>query len=178
MRGYGDWRRALEQSSSGAVLTYNQYDDIIRSESQRFNIRQTWIKAIIGRESTFNPRAYRAEPAINDASIGLMQILMGTARGLGFQGTEEELYDPATNIHYGTMLLAEIAGRCGTNFAAVYSAYNSGGCDNYRTNPIVYRNVEGAIEWLNRFEEEAGEKKTVLVSSKKTNGQPKKKRRR
>ena len=45
-----------------------------------------------------NTYARREEPQISDASYGLGQILYGTARGLGFDGKPDELYDPETNI--------------------------------------------------------------------------------
>lgn len=56
---------------------------------------------LIQQESGFNTRAYRAEPQINDASYGLVQILYGTAKGIGFSGTAEELYEPEVNLTYG-----------------------------------------------------------------------------
>tara|TARA_Y100000034_G_scaffold132392_1_gene195252 strand:- start:52 stop:594 length:543 start_codon:yes stop_codon:yes gene_type:complete len=51
-------------------------------------------------ESSGDPDAVRYEQ--KDHSVGLMQILTGTARWLGFQGDDEELFDPVTNIHWGT----------------------------------------------------------------------------
>jgi hypothetical protein len=49
-------------------------------------------------ESGGNPKAVRQEPRLNTASYGLGQILETTARGLGFQGTREELFYPEINI--------------------------------------------------------------------------------
>jgi len=51
------------------------------------------------------------EPTIVAASYGLMQILFTTASGLGFAGTADELYDPATNIDLGGKALFEIMER-------------------------------------------------------------------
>lgn len=50
-------------------------------------------------ESGGDTFAIRHEPRINDASYGLGQLLYGTARGLGYRGTPEGLYDPETNIY-------------------------------------------------------------------------------
>jgi soluble lytic murein transglycosylase-like protein len=59
------------------------------------------VMGVMQAESSFNPRAYRAEPQINDASYGLMQVLYSTAKDRGFSGAPEGLYDPATNIALG-----------------------------------------------------------------------------
>lgn len=59
------------------------------------------VLAVIEIESSFNPRAYRAEPQINDASYGLMQVLATTAADRGYRGPVEGLFDPETNIRLG-----------------------------------------------------------------------------
>ncbi|MBA7468050.1 hypothetical protein ES707_03291 [subsurface metagenome] len=52
-------------------------------------------------ESRFDPTAVGA-----DGEIGLMQIMPGTARMLGFSGSLAELADAEINIAYGTAYLA------------------------------------------------------------------------
>lgn len=84
------------------------------------------VKAVIEAESGWNPRAYRAEPKINDASRGLMQLLLGTARGLGFDGSSEDLYDPAENIRLGVLYLSRLVTQHSGDVAAALSAYNNG----------------------------------------------------
>lgn len=59
------------------------------------------VLAIIQIESSFDPSAYRAEPQLDDASRGLMQILYKSAQDRGYRGAPDGLYDPATNILYG-----------------------------------------------------------------------------
>ncbi len=140
----------------------NEYDDLIRQAADAHKVPFTWLKAIIGTESNFDPWAMRPEPKKNDASRGLGQLLLRTARALGYEGPEDGLYDPATNIDLTGKLLAELLGRCGTDFRRVYSAYNSGGCDNYLTNPEVQSHLNNALNWLAQIEAEEGEKKTVF----------------
>ena len=84
------------------------------------------VRAIIGTESGFRPTAFRNEPAIGDASRGLMQILYRTARDMGFGGAASELLDPATNIRYGVKYLAWQLRRKGFDLWAAVSAYNNG----------------------------------------------------
>jgi len=92
--------------------------------------------------------AFRAEPRIGDASYGLMQILYGTAQKLGYIGDPDGLYDPATNIHWAVMLMAENRARYGNDFSRNYSAYNSGNPDKYKTSVQVAQNVARALQNL------------------------------
>lgn len=59
------------------------------------------VMAVIEVESSFNPSAYRFEPRLNDASIGLMQVLFSTAKDRGYTGGPAGLFDPLTNIRIG-----------------------------------------------------------------------------
>lgn len=124
------------------------FDDIIAKYALRFNVPEVWIKAVIRTESNFDPEAYRAEPQIQDASYGLMQLLYGTARGLGFTGSANDLYDPDTNIRLGTQLLSDLQKRYGDDFRRIYSAYNSGNPDRWQTSSQVRANVERALRNL------------------------------
>jgi len=93
------------------------------------------VKAIMDRESNFNPNAVRVESKINDKSIGLMQVLTETAkwiapfRDLTKQQIEEKLYDPITNISVGTKYILWQLGRYGRDNEGTkkaISAYNAG----------------------------------------------------
>ena len=103
-----------------------KYDSLIAVNADKYNVPFTWIKAVIATESSFNPNAYRAEKQINDASRGLMQLLLQTARNLGYTGVPDGLFDPMVNIGLGAKLLAQLQARYGSDFSAVYAVYNSG----------------------------------------------------
>lgn len=64
-------------------------------------IPAAFARAIVRIESNFNPRATGRQ-----REVGLMQIKYETARGIGFTGTREELYDPDTNLKWGMKYLA------------------------------------------------------------------------
>lgn len=132
----------------------SSFDGLIQSASTRWVVPFAWIKAVIGTESNFDVWAQRSEPQISDQSIGLMQLLTQTARGLGFYGSVDDLYDPATNIELGTKLLSQLIARHGFNFRNVYSAYNSGSPTRWQTSSQVLHNVERAEDWLSRVLEE------------------------
>lgn len=129
-------------------MDFDAYDDLIMDASERYNVPFLWVKAFIGTESSFDPNAYRAEPQIGDASRGLMQVLLKTARNLGFEGEADELFKPEVSIEYGTKLMRELINRFGNDFRRIASAYNSGGPDNWQTNPDVATHVARAERWL------------------------------
>ncbi len=102
------------------------YKTDILNASTASGVPASLIAAIIKVESDFNPQAYRNEPSKNDASYGLMQILIGTARMvMGTTITPEELYDPTKNIIIGTKYLQQLYAKYNSNNDTI-SAYNAG----------------------------------------------------
>jgi hypothetical protein len=116
------------------------YDAAIQLSVSRYGggVTVPMVKAIIATESGFNPQAYRTEspraslpptpdfPDGGDASFGLMQLLSRTARGLGFRGTLDGLFNPTTNIDLGVKLMADNLRRSFGVVADSVSAYNGG----------------------------------------------------
>ena len=105
-----------------------QYDGDIAAQHRVFpNVPEAVVRAVIATESGFNPNAVRGEPHIGDASYGLMQVLLSTARKLGYPDTApaEGLLVSSVNIHYGTKLLAQNIALTG-NWPDAISAYNGG----------------------------------------------------
>lgn len=81
-----------------ANLVWARYGYLIRHSAAEYDIDPNLIFATIMVESSGNTFAVRQEPRINDASYGLGQLLYNTARGIGYRGTSEGLFDPAVNI--------------------------------------------------------------------------------
>ncbi len=67
---------------------------LIRQASRELQIPEELLHRVIQRESDYNPSAR------NGPYWGLMQVLPETARTMGFQGSPEELLDPAVNLRY------------------------------------------------------------------------------
>lgn len=86
------------------------------------------LKGVIARESAWNPGAFRYEPAINDASYGLMQVLLSTAKSAlnAPSLTPSDLFIPDTNIAAGAAYLRYQLGRYGGDYRKAVSAYNCG----------------------------------------------------
>ena len=103
-----------------------EYLPLVEAASAKYNVPAALILGHIKQESSFNPKAYRAEPQINDGSTGLMQVLLNTARSMDKGVTVEKLYDPAYNIDIGTRYIAKNMQRYPGDLQSAIAAYNAG----------------------------------------------------
>lgn len=77
-----------------------KFDALISKYASMHDVPETLVRRIIRRESGGNPRAVHA------GNYGLMQIRLGTARALGYQGGVRGLLDAETNMAYAVKYLA------------------------------------------------------------------------
>jgi hypothetical protein len=78
------------------------YIALINAEAEKAALPVDVADAVAYVESAYDPSV------VGDVGeIGLMQIRPTTAAMLGFRGSEAELFDPATNVHYGVRYLAQ-----------------------------------------------------------------------
>lgn len=112
----------------GAVNLTQGYDSLIFNASNKYGVDANLIKAFIQTESSWNPNAVRQEPQINDASIGLMQILLKTAQWLTNNPNlaSADLYNAGTNIDIGTKYIAKQLSRYSGDIPKAIAAYNAG----------------------------------------------------
>ena len=109
------------------IFTVEQsYLPAVKAAANKYNVPEALILAHIKQESGYKPTAYRAEPAINDASYGMMQLLLKTAQSLDCSATVEKLYDPTYNIDLGTKYIAQNMVRYPNNIKAAIASYNAG----------------------------------------------------
>jgi soluble lytic murein transglycosylase-like protein len=78
-----------------------QYDALVAAHAQANGVPEALVHRVIVRESRYQPALVG-----RGGTIGLMQIKLATARGLGYTGTAEGLRDPETNLTYGIKYLA------------------------------------------------------------------------
>ena len=78
-----------------------EYDALVATHAAANGVPAVLVHRVIVRESRYQPRLVG-----RGGTIGLMQIKLATARGLGYTGDAEGLRDPNTNLTYGVKYLA------------------------------------------------------------------------
>ncbi|PYE26887.1 transglycosylase-like protein with SLT domain [Rhizobium sp. PP-CC-3A-592] len=76
-----------------------ELDKLITHYAKLNGVPEDLVHRVVRRESTYNPRAY------HNGNYGLMQIRYNTAKGLGYDGPPEGLFDAETNLKYATQYL-------------------------------------------------------------------------
>src|SRR5713226_5549373 len=84
-----------------ALAQRAQYEALIASHAQANGVPEALVHRVIVRESRYQPHLIG-----RGGTIGLMQIKLATARGLGYTGTAAGLRDPNTNLTYAVKYLA------------------------------------------------------------------------
>src|SRR5262249_20315562 len=79
----------------------SEYDALIASQAQANGVPEALVHRVIQRESRYRPHLIG-----RCGCVGLMQIKLATARGLGYTGDAAGLRDPDTNLTYGVKYLA------------------------------------------------------------------------
>jgi len=69
---------------------------------------------------------YRANATGKGGYIGLMQIGYRTAKGMGYSGSRQGLYNPSTNLDYGMRYLGEAYRQAGGDYCRTVSKYQGG----------------------------------------------------
>jgi len=109
------------------VLSSSTLEPIIIEMGKKYNVEPALIKAHIKAESNWDINASRYEAHKKDASWGLMQLLLATAREvLGNSNlTTTQLIQPRVNIEAGTKFIRQNINRWG-NLRDAIAAYNAG----------------------------------------------------
>jgi soluble lytic murein transglycosylase-like protein len=84
-----------------AVAQRAEYDALVATHAAANAIPVELVHRVIVRESRYQPHLVG-----RGGTIGLMQIKLATARGLGYTGDAAGLRDPNTNLTYGVRYLA------------------------------------------------------------------------
>jgi soluble lytic murein transglycosylase-like protein len=78
-----------------------EYNALVASHAQANGVPEALVHRVIVRESRYRPALVG-----RGGTIGLMQIKLATARGLGYTGDAAGLRDPNTNLTYAVKYLA------------------------------------------------------------------------
>ena len=87
--------------SQAAQAQHAQYDALVATHARANAVPEVLVHRVIVHESRYQP-----DLVGRGGTIGLMQIKLATARGLGYTGDAEGLRDPNTNLAYGVKYLA------------------------------------------------------------------------
>lgn len=108
-------------SSQLEAAKSHEYSPIISRYAETYGVPVDLAHAVVHHESRFQPNVRGAA-----GEIGLMQIKLSTARGLGYSGSAKQLYEPATNIQYGMKYLARAHELSDGSTCGTILKYNAG----------------------------------------------------
>ncbi|NVN91753.1 MAG: lytic transglycosylase domain-containing protein [Desulfuromonadales bacterium] len=94
-----------------------EFDQIIKTCSDRYGVSESLIKAVIHAESGYNPNAVS-----NKGASGLMQLMPGTARDLKVSNS----LDPKDNVEGGVKYLRFLLDTFHGDTSLALAAYNAG----------------------------------------------------
>ena len=91
-------------------------------------------------------------------SVGLMQLDWGKGnpQADGFGGQKSDLFDPYTNLYYGSLYIIKQLVATGGDTSKALAAYNSG-------RPVVTKYVEQFVNYVNNFLKKPGVKWWVAI---------------
>ena len=118
------WLAALAALAYGAdaqAQQRSQYDALVAAHAQANGVPEALVHRVIMRESRYQPALVG-----RGGTIGLMQIKLATARGLGYTGTAEGLRNPETNLAWGIKYLAGAYRAAGSDHSRAVHYYASG----------------------------------------------------
>ena len=116
-----------EQPEQLLIYFPQPYFNLFGQEAFRVNLPPEMLLAVARQESAFHPAARSRADA-----RGLMQIIPSTARDLALSNKlslddiKQRLFEPATSIKLGALLLRRLTNRYPNNLFAVFAAYNAG----------------------------------------------------
>lgn len=106
---------------SKADRAAQRYTPLIAQHARTNNIPFELALAVVRTEIRFD-----AQATGQAGEIGLMQIKLATARGMGYKGSARGLYRPDINLRWGMKYLGKARKLAGGSECGMLSKYNGG----------------------------------------------------
>ncbi|MFT4121765.1 transglycosylase SLT domain-containing protein [Bradyrhizobium sp.] len=126
-----------------------EYAEMVAAHARANGVPEVLVHRVIMRESRYQPGLVG-----RGGTIGLMQIKLATARGLGYTGDAAGLRDPETNLTYAVKYLA--------------GAYRAANGDHAR----AIRYFAGGYYYVAKRQRQEQQQAMVQQASAETSGQP------
>ncbi len=107
----------VENQKTPNQVSKAEINDLIEKYADKNGLDSDFVRAVVNQESGYNPNA-----TSKCGAMGLMQLMPGTAQGLGVSNA----YDPEQNIQGGTKYLKGLMDRFDNNKSLALAAYNAG----------------------------------------------------
>ena len=98
----------------------SQFEGMVEQQASANGVPASLVHRVIMRESGYNPRA------VSSGNYGMMQIRLGTARAMGYNGSAAGLLDAETNMTYAVRYLAGAYRAAGGNESRAVALYARG----------------------------------------------------
>ena len=112
---------AALQFPQAALAQRAEYEALVATHAAANGVPEVLVHRVIVRESRYQPGLVG-----RGGTIGLMQIKLATARGMGYSGDAAGLRDPNTNLTYAVKYLAGAYRAANGDHGRAVSYYASG----------------------------------------------------
>jgi soluble lytic murein transglycosylase-like protein len=112
---------ALFSGSAAQAQERTQYEALVAAHARANGVPEALVHRVIVRESKYQPALIG-----RGGTIGLMQIKLATARGLGYTGDAAGLRNPDTNLAWGIKYLAGAYRAANSDHSRAVRYYASG----------------------------------------------------
>jgi len=150
-------------SDAKALSAQRSFDDLVAKHATAHGLPEQLVRRVITIESRGNPKL------INSGNYGLMQIRLGTARAMGYQGEADGLLDADTNMTYAVKYLAGAYRAAGCDPDLAISYYQHGYASAAKTKCLAIMQLAGARSEI-KPEAKAETKREAMPSDRTTTG--------
>jgi soluble lytic murein transglycosylase-like protein len=114
-------RKTMRTTRAASAGHGNGNGTLVHAVARNYRVDPHLLSAMVQAES-----GGRADAISHKGALGLMQVMPGTARGLGVRDPQALLTSPTLALSTGALYLKTLQARFGNNLPLVVAAYNAG----------------------------------------------------